>query len=109
MPLQGHWAKVNTPLRETTSRERLLVRVMVGVLAAAALATVIVAIVTSDNGTSGKPLEPGCIRVELPSTMGAVASDLCGNTAREFCRSPAAHTEPLNHTALPKCRDAGFG
>jgi hypothetical protein len=108
VPLEGHWQKVNTPLRETTSRERLLVRVVIAVLAVAAVGTVIVAIATSDNGTSGRALEPGCIRVELPSTMGAVASDLCGRTAREFCRSPAAHTEPLNHTALPKCRDAGL-
>ena len=108
MPLQGHWDKLNTPLRETTSRERLLVRIVAGILGVAAVATVVVAIVTSDNGTSGRALAPGCIRVELPSTMGASASDLCGRTAREFCQSSAAHTEPLNHTALPKCRDAGF-
>ena len=108
MPLQGHWARVNTPLRETTGRERLLVRGFLALLAAAAVVTVIVAIATKDNGTSGKPLQSGCIRVELPSTMGAVASDLCGNTARQFCASPAANSEPLEHTALPKCREAGF-
>jgi hypothetical protein len=108
MPLSGHWERVNTPLRETTRREKLLVRVVLWALAAATLATVIVAIVTSENGTSGTPLAPGCIRVELPSTMGAVSSDLCGNTAREFCTSSAANSEPLVHTALPKCREAGF-
>jgi hypothetical protein len=108
MPLEGHWARVNTPLRETTPREKLLVRTMLAVLAVAAAATVIVAIVTSDDGTSGSPLAPGCIRVEVPSTMGGSASDLCGNTAREFCTSRAANTEPLVHTAVPKCREAGF-
>jgi hypothetical protein len=108
MPLEGHWARVNTPLRETTPREKLLVRTMLAVLAVAAAATVIVAIVTSDNGTSGSPLAPGCIRVEVPSTMGGSASDLCGNPAREFCTSRAANTEPLVHTAVPKCREAGF-
>jgi hypothetical protein len=103
VPLEGHWQKVNTPLRETTRRERLLVRVLLAVGAIAAVVLVIVAI-----GSSSPSTPAGCIRVELPSTMGAVASDLCGDTAREFCQSSAAHTEPLNHTALPKCRDAGF-
>jgi hypothetical protein len=108
MPLEGHWTRVNTPLRETTGREKLLVRAVLATLAAAAVVTVIVAIATKDNGTSGKPLHAGCIRVELPSTMGAAASDLCGNTARGFCTSRAANSEPLEHTALPKCLQAGF-
>jgi hypothetical protein len=108
VPLQGHWARVNTPLRETTQRERTLVRIMAALVGIAVIATVIVAIVTRDNGTSGKPLESGCIRVELPSTMGASASDLCGNTAKEFCRSPAANSEPLDVQVQPKCRAEGY-
>ncbi len=108
VPLQGHWEKVNTPLRQTTPRERLLVRIVLGVLGVAAIATVIVAIVTSGNGTSGAALGPGCIRVELPSTMGGSSSDLCGNTAREFCLSAAANSEPLDTQVQPKCRDEGY-
>jgi hypothetical protein len=107
-PLEGHWARVNTPLRETTAREKLLVRIVLAVLAVAAVATVIVAIATRDSGTSGSALAPGCIRIEVPSTMGASASDLCGGKAASFCRGPAAHEPPLNATALPKCRDAGY-
>jgi hypothetical protein len=103
VPLEGHWQKVNTPLRETTRREKLLVRVALAVGVIAAVVLVIASI-----GSSSPSTPAGCIHVELPSTMGAVASDLCGDTAREFCRSPAAHTEPLNHTALPRCRDAGL-
>jgi hypothetical protein len=103
VPLQGHWEKVNTPLRATTGRERLLLRVAGALGALAVIAAVIVAI-----GSSSPSTPAGCIHVELPSTMGAVASDLCGRTARQFCQSAAAHTEPLNHTALPKCRDAGL-
>ncbi len=103
MPLQGHWERVNTPLRETTGRERLLVRAFLGLLGAAAVATVIVVIVTSSEGPSA-----GCIRVDLPSTMGGGTPELCGDTARAFCSSRAANTEPLNNTALPKCREAGL-
>jgi hypothetical protein len=108
MPLQGHWQRVNTPLRETTPREKMLVRVVLWIVAAIAVGTVIVAIATSGNGTSGSPLAAGCIRIEVPSTMGGSASDLCGAKAASFCTSSAAHSPPLNATALPKCRDAGF-
>lgn len=108
MPMEGHWARLNTPVRETTPREKLLVRAVLWVLAVAVVATVVVAVATRDNGTSGSPLAAGCIRIEVPSTMGGSASDLCGSTARQFCASTAAHTEPLEQTALPKCRAAGF-
>lgn len=99
---------MNTPLRETTPRERLLVRVVLVAIVIAGIATAIVAIATRDNGTSGSPLAAGCIRIEVPSTMGGSSSDLCGVEAASFCRSAAAHSPPLNSTALPKCRDAGF-
>jgi len=108
VPLQGHWDRVNTPLRETTPREKVLVRVFGALLAVAAVATVIVAIATSGNGTTGTPLGAGCIRIEVPSTMGGSSSDLCGSKAVSFCQSPAANSPPLNETALPKCRDAGY-
>jgi len=103
MPLQGHWKRVNTPLRATTTRERRILIVFAALLAVSAIAAVIVAISSSSPGTP-----PGCIRVELPSTMGGVSSDLCGDTARRFCLGPAANSEPLDTQVQPKCRDAGF-
>jgi len=107
--MQGHWARVNTPLRETTPRERLLVRAVVAFVGIAVIATIVVAIATSGNGTSGKPLGTGCIRIEAPSTMGASVSDICGSrNISSFCRSAAANSPPLNATALPKCRNAGY-
>jgi hypothetical protein len=103
MPLQGHWARVNTPLRQTTSRERRIVVVIVALLAVAAVAGTIVAI-----GSSGSSTPKGCIRVDLPSTMGGGTPQLCDKAAASFCSSDAAHTRPLNETALPKCREAGY-
>jgi hypothetical protein len=103
VPLQGHWQRVNTPLRQTTRRERRLVKFVVALLAVAVAATVVVAIATSSSGPAA-----GCIRVELPSTMGGSSTDLCGPKAEAFCKGPAAHKPPLNVTALPKCRDAGY-
>jgi hypothetical protein len=103
VPLEGHWQRVNTPLRDTTGRERKIVAVAVGLLLVAAIAGVIVAI-----GSSNPSTPAGCIRVEVPSTMGGSASTLCGERAASFCRSPAANSPPLNQTALPKCRGAGY-
>ena len=103
MPLEGHWARVNTPLRKTTSREKRILWAVIVLIAAACVAGAIVAF-----GSSSEPTPTGCIRVEVPSTMGASASTLCGEKATTFCKGPAAHQPPLNATALPKCRDAGF-
>jgi hypothetical protein len=103
MPLEGHWARVNTPLRKTTSRERRILVVVAVVLALAVIAGAIVAI-----GSSNPSTPAGCLRVDLPSTMGGGTPQLCGNAAASFCSSDAAHTPPLNQTALPKCRSAGY-
>jgi hypothetical protein len=103
MPLEGHWERVNTPLRKITLRERRLLVVFGTVLALGVVAAIIVAIATSGTKTG-----PGCIRVDLPSTMGGGTPELCGSAAQSFCASPAAHRPPLNATALPKCREAGY-
>ena len=94
---------MNTPLREVGGRERRIVWIVGGLLAVAAIAAVIVAIVTSSPGTPA-----GCIQVEVPSTMGAGSSRFCDAAAADFCRSDAANSPPLDATALPKCRQAGY-
>lgn len=103
MPLQGQWQRIQTPVRATTRRERRLVWGFCALLGAAAIATIIVAI-----ATHGPSVPAGCIQVEVPSTMGGGTTRLCNQDAAAFCRSPAAHTAPLDATALPKCREAGY-
>ena len=103
MPLQSHWQRVNTPVRETTSRERRIIWVFVGLLAAACIAAAIVAF-----GSSSPSTPAGCIHLEAPSTMGAVASDICGRDARNLCEGQHARTDPLSATILPQCREAGY-
>jgi hypothetical protein len=107
VPLQGHWQRVNTPLRETTSRERLLVRALLTVLGIAVIAAVVVAIVTS-GGSNGGGAAEGCVRVDVPSTMGGSAIHACGSRAAQFCRGPVAHDPSLSGVALPRCREAGY-
>jgi hypothetical protein len=103
VPLQGHWERVNTPLRKTTPRERRILWVVVAVLAAACLAGGIVAF-----GSSSPPRPAGCIHLEAPSTMGGVASDICGADAKRLCTGQHARTDPLSATILPQCREAGY-
>jgi hypothetical protein len=103
MPLQDHWKRVNTPLREVGSRERRIVLIGGGALAIACVVLLFVAI------SSSKPSPgPGCIEVDLPSTMGAVSNQPCGEEARQFCNSPAVDRPPLDETVLPRCREAGL-
>jgi hypothetical protein len=104
VPLQGHWGRVNTPLRETTGRERRIVVIAASLFALAAVIGTIVAI-----GSSAPATPAGCIRIEVPSTMGASASNICGDKAiSSFCHGKPANSPPLNSTALPKCRNAGY-
>jgi hypothetical protein len=107
VPLQGHWNRVNTPLRETTARERLLVRVVLVGVGMAVLAAVVVAIATS-GGSSGGGAAEGCVRVDVASTMGGGTLHPCGAQAAEFCRGPIAHDPALRGDALPGCREAGY-
>jgi hypothetical protein len=101
VPLQGHWDRVNTPLRKTTSRERWIVWVFGALLAIAATAAVLVFVA---NGSNSPTVGPGCLRIEVGSTMGGGATTLCGQAARNFCGSSAAHAE---QGFLAKCREAG--
>lgn len=100
MPLQGHWSRINTPLRETTGRERRILWVLSALLAAAVVAAILVSL-----GSSSSPTPAGCFRIEVGSTMGGGSTQLCGKTAENFCHSPAAHGD---EGYLAKCRDAGF-
>jgi hypothetical protein len=79
------------------------VRVVVGVLGIAVVAAIIVAI-----ATSGDASESGCVRVDVPSTMGGSTIHACGAKAATFCSGPVAHDPALRGTALPRCRDAGY-
>jgi len=103
VPLQGHWERVNTPLRKTTMRERRILWVVVALLAVACIAGAIVAF-----GSSSPSTPAGCIHLEAPSTMGGVASDICGNDAKTLCTGQQARTDPLSATILPQCRKAGL-
>ena len=66
MPLEGHWQRVNTPLRRLTRRERY---VAIAALAITAVALAVLLLATAED--SQPPPAPGCIRVAVAGRTGA--------------------------------------
>jgi type II secretory pathway component PulM len=103
MPMEGHWGRVNTPLRRLTRRERL---VAIGVGLATVIA--IVVLVAATAGTSRPAPGAGCIRAMVAGVMGAQELNLCGVRARHACASHAALTDPVARAIQASCREAGI-
>jgi hypothetical protein len=103
MPLEGHWQRVNTPLRRLTRRER-------NVAIAVAIATIaaLLVLVLSTVGDSRPDPAPGCIYAIVPGAMGATPVDACGARARAVCSSHAGHDDPGSRTIEKSCRRAGL-
>ena len=72
MPLEGHWQRVNTPLRRLSGRERNIAIAAVVVTIAAC-----VALIVATAGTSRPAPGPGCIRALIPHVMGSETLDAC--------------------------------
>jgi hypothetical protein len=103
MPLEGHWKRVQTPLRSVSRREARAIAI-VAVLAAIALAIVSYAIV---HGGSSRD-EPACIRVTIASSTGGATLRACGEDAARWCRSMAARDDALARKVKSRCRRAGY-
>ena len=102
MPLEGHWERQNTRLRQLTTRERAAL-LAGSVLTVAAIATLILAFA----GDSQPPPGPGCIRAKVAHVMGAEELNACGVHARHICAGAAADTDPNALAIQAACRNAG--
>jgi hypothetical protein len=103
MPMEGHWRRVNTPLRRLTARER-------GVLIAGTAVTVlaIVALVLATAGDSRPAPGPGCIYVVVAGRVGGEPVHGCGAEARAICARSARFEDPRAETIGEACRQAGI-
>lgn len=101
MPLEGHWQRVNTPLRTLTSRERRLVSAAAVLIAAATIALVLFAA----SATTAPP-RPGCIAAIVPGAMGGQPIDACGARARSICRERLGLSDPGSLAVEVDCRRA---
>jgi hypothetical protein len=99
MPLEGHYERVNTPLRRLTRRER---NVAIGAIVIAVVA--ILAVVLATAGNSAPKAGAGCIYAIIPGVMGAEPVDACGTQAEFVCARHAAGTAPGSETIREACR-----
>lgn len=103
MPLEGHFHRVNTPLRRLTRRER---NVVGGGVAVTLVALAILVFATA--GGSQSPPAPGCIRVPVAGRTGAELIHACGTEARELCARVSAFDDPQSRAIVAGCDDRGI-
>jgi hypothetical protein len=104
MPLEGHWQRVNMPLRRLTGRERY-----VAIAALAITVVAVVALVLATVGDSRPAPAPGCIYAIVPGATGATPVDACGARAKRLCATHATLTDPGSQTIEESCRRARIG
>jgi hypothetical protein len=104
MPLEGHFQRVNTPLRRLTKRERNVVIIGVAVTFIALLALIL-----ATAGDSQPPPAPGCIRASVAGRTGAELIQACGKEARELCARSAGRDEPQYLAIAASCSDQSIG
>jgi hypothetical protein len=104
MPLEGHWERVNTPLRRLTRRERFLAIVA----AAVTLIALLVYVVAAVGGSSLPKPGPGCISAAVPGVMGGMRVEACGGQARTLCAEHATQSDPGSRSIQASCRRAGL-
>jgi type II secretory pathway component PulM len=103
MPLEGHWRRVNTPLRRLAPRERT---VAIAVVAATIVAICVVVLATLGN--SRPEPRPGCIYAIVAGFTGAEPVDACGARARRICATRTQPGDPGATQIRESCRQAGL-
>jgi hypothetical protein len=104
MPLEGQWTRQHTPIKALPRRTRRTLAIVAAILALATAVTVAFALVHSDSASAG------CIRVTVPSTMGAGYVHACGSQAERTCSAQLNRPEsdPFARAAHAECRRAGY-
>ncbi|MGH2975061.1 MAG: hypothetical protein ACRDLL_09385 [Solirubrobacterales bacterium] len=103
MPLEGHFNRVNTPLRRLTKRERNVV--IAGVVVTFIALT---ALILATAGNSQPPPAPGCIRASVAGRTGAELIQACGREARRLCARSAGKDEPQFLAIAASCGEQGI-
>lgn len=100
MPLEGHYQRVNTPLRKLTKRERRAVT-----WGGLACGMAILLLVVATAGSSRHPAPgPGCIRPTIAGRTGGEVQNACGGKAVALCNRAAATEGPWAEAVLSDCR-----
>jgi hypothetical protein len=101
MPLEGHYRRVNTPLRELTPRER-------GVVIWGTLVTTIaiLTLLLFTAGDSRPGPAPGCIRATVAGRTGGEPVAACGAEAVRICTRAGGSEGPWAESVSGACSEA---
>lgn len=103
MPLEGHYERVNTPIRKLTARER---KAAVSVLAVTVVA--LLAVVFATVGDDGEPIPAGCFRTSVAGIVGAQTVSACGAEAEARCAHAARFDDPRSNKIVAACEEQGI-
>jgi hypothetical protein len=98
MPLEGHYARQNTPLYKLSRRE---IRVAILILVISFVS--IIGIVIATAGDSNPPPAIGCINPTVAGIVGAETLNRCGQEAVDTCSHAAEFTGPRAETIVANC------
>lgn len=102
MPLEGHFQRVNTPLRRLTKRER---NVVVAGLAITLVA--LLALILATASDSRPQPAAGCIYTVVAGRTGGEPVHGCGTEAEAICAHSARFDNPRSETVVEACHEAG--
>lgn len=100
MPLEGHYSRVNTPLRELTVRER---SVAFAVVAITSISILVLILVTATDTLPGPG--PGCVQVTVAGRTGGEVISTCGAKAIALCKSAMGPEGPWAEAVSRACSD----
>jgi hypothetical protein len=103
MPLEGHFQRVNTPLRKLTGRER---KVLIAGSVVTALA--ILALILATAGDSRPGPAAGCIETVVAGRVGGEPVSGCGAEARAICARSANFDDPRARKIGEVCDESGI-
>lgn len=102
MPLEGHFQRVNTPIRRLSGRERSVLIAGIFVTVAAILTLII-----ATAGDSRPRPAPGCVSAVVAGRVGGEPVNGCGEKAKEICARSANYDNPRARTIGEACDEAG--
>jgi type II secretory pathway component PulM len=103
MPLEGHFERVNTPLRKLAPRERNVVISLLILTTVAILALIFVPSHTE------RPLAPrGCLETYVAGRVGSEPVAGCGAKAEALCARAATFDNQRALTVVAACHEDGI-
>jgi hypothetical protein len=107
MPLEGHYQRVNTPLRKLTGRE--LKVLIIGTVVTVVVVLGLVFLPSSNGGAiiqdkAGK----SCVEVYVAGRVGSEPVVGCGSKAVSICKRAAQFDDPRANTIIDACITEGI-